>query len=202
VVWLAAKQGGTTHMQALFYDEDATLLGASPVEGDAPPEYGVLGELQFSKTGTVVGLTSVGSLAAFDRSGGATTPLEGAMKPVGVHRWQDALWLVGTQDEKPALRPIDEQGRPGAPVEWGASDQAAAGLRRGLDVADDRSYPLRPTTWTTIQNGIGAFPFASAHSPWPHAPDTTLWIIAGPELDANGRSTTTIAIAPVGIRYP
>lgn len=202
VVLIAVTQGGTTRMQALFFDEQANLIATSSVRGAPPPEYGVVGNLQFRSDGTVVGLTSLGSLVVFDRDGGAIVDVDKSVQPVGVHRWGDDVWLVGISGGRPVVCPIEDTGRPGPCTDWDASKSAGAALGGALEVSDDRSFPARPTKWATVRSAIGTAPFLSPHSPWPHAPDTTLWVIAGPELDANGLPTTSIAVAPVGIRYP
>jgi hypothetical protein len=202
VLLAIAASDGTTSMKALFFDEGANVVASAPVSGDAPPEFGVLGWLQATKGGTVVGLTSLGTLVAFNRSGGAIVALDPSITPFGVHRWEDSVWLVGLSGGKPAIAPIDDAGRPGAATAWTSSLRAASGLGGTLTVSDDRSYPARDTSWAPVASAMGPFPFLSAHSPWPHAPGTTLWAVAGPSFSSNGASMTSVAIAPVGIAYP
>lgn len=202
VVLVATTKGETTAMQALFFDTSASLIATAPVRGAPPPEYGVVGALQFSARGTAIGLTSLGSLVVLDRSGGAIVDVDPSIEPIGVHRWNDALWLVGTAQGRPVVAPLDDSGRAGPIVAWDASNQANVDLQGALDVMDDRSFPARRATWTSVRTAIGPAPFLSAHSPWRHAPGTTLWVVAGPEIEADGKSTTSIAVAPVGLSYP
>ena len=187
-------------MAALFFDEEANLVRNAPVRGAPPPEYGVVGALQFGKSGVVVGLTTLGSLVIFDGSGGGTFPVDPSLAPIGVHRWNDALFLVGTVQNRPVVCALDDSGHPGPPIPWSTSETAA--LMGPLTVTDDRTFPARSVSWPTAKTAIGAWPFLSAQSPWPHAPSTTLWVAAGPTDDASGRPVTSIAIAPVGLSYP
>lgn len=199
-VTLVARGGA---MEALFFDEEANLTETTAVAGTPPPEYGVLGYLRMNERGTVVGLTSVGSLVVFNRGGGGLVPLPDGFTPVGVHLWNDAFYVVGTSGDRPAVIPVDAVGQPGAPVAWEASETAAANLSGPIVVNDDRTFPVRETTWVDVKSAMGAAPFLSPFSPWPHSNGTTLWVVAGPVSDpGSGRPLTSIAIVPVGIAYP
>ena len=189
-------------MQAIFFDEDANVAGSTIVAGPVPPEYGIVGNLQMTKNGAFIGLTTIGSLVVFTRSTGRTIGIDPSITPVGVHRWQDAVYLVGAQGGRPVIVPIDDDGQPGAPEEWTASETAAAHLGGPLSVTDDRSFPAHTTTWTNVVSGIGTSPFLGPTSPWPHAPKTTLWVVAGPSDETAGLPVTSIAIVPVGLSYP
>lgn len=202
VVLVSVTRGGGASMHALFYDEDANLSDDVPVQGEPPPTYGIAGYLQFDPSGLVVGLTTLGSLAVFDRGGGGLVPIPEGIEGVGVHRWDDKLWLAGVSGGKPVVAPLDDRGRPGPPVTWDASQAAAGALGTSAEIVDDRQFPTRMLDWASIKPGIGPAPFVSPHSPWPHAPNTTLWVVAGPEFPVNGRVMTSIAVAPVGIAYP
>lgn len=204
VTLLARTTGaGAPAMEALFFDEEANLTARVTVPGLPPPEYGVLGNLHFNDKGTVAGLTSLGNLVVLDRSGGGTVAIDASITPVGVHRWEGALYLVGTRGTEPVIVPLDDTGHPGQPIAWQASEDAQRNLGGALDVRDDRTFPSRQITWTNVKSAIGSSPFLSAFSPWPHAKGTTLWILAGPVIDSGGgQPVTSIAIAPVGISYP
>ena len=154
-------------MEALFYDDEANLTARVTVQGLPPPEYGVLGNLRTNDKGTVVGLTSLGNLVVFDRSGGGTVEIDASITPVGVHRWNDALYLVGTSGTRPVILPLDDAGHPGAPIPWQASENAAQNLLGAIDLRDDRSFPARDVTWTNVTSAIGSSPFLSEFSPWP-----------------------------------
>lgn len=202
VTLVARGAGANAAMQALFFDEEANLTEVVRVDGAPPPEYGVLGTLRTNKAGTVVGLTSLGSLVAFSRSGGGLVEIDPAVKPVGVHLWKDALWLVGTRDDRPVVAPIDDAGRPGAFVAWQSSERALANLAGTITVRNDASFAARELTWTNVRPANAAYPFLVATSPWPHSPDVTLLEVAGPEQGGAGQTSTLSAIAPVGISYP
>jgi hypothetical protein len=193
---------GAAQMKGLFFDTSANVVAAANVSGAPPPEYGVLGYLQVTAKGTAVGLTSLGTLVVFNRAGGGEANVDASITPFGVHRWDDALWLVGQMGQRPVVAPIDDDGHVGAAAPWGASERAAASLAGTLAVSDDRSYPSRDTSWAQVTTAIGPFPFLSAHSPWPHAPGTTVWAVAGPSFSSNGAAMTSLAVAPVGIAYP
>jgi hypothetical protein len=190
------------HMEGRFYDATGNLQAVSPVKGSEIDAYSIPGFLQMNSTGAVVGLTNKGLIVAFDRSSGAFSSPVSGMTPVAVHRWGDALWLVGTAGGKPMVAPLDDSGNPGGAVEWGSSETAAAALGGSLSLTDDRSFPARATTWNRVVTAMGDFPFLSPQSPWPHSPDTTLWAVAGPQFQAGGFQKTAFAVAPAGISYP
>lgn len=192
---------GARTMRALFFDADATLTATASVAGAPLPEYGVLGTLQFSAGGSVMGLTRLGSIVAFTRAGGSVRELDDAMVPMGLHRFEDKLWLVGMSGDRPVIRGLDDAGAPGPVVFWEASERADFALR-SLEVSDDRSFPARQTTWPNASSAFGPSSLVSADSPWPHAPGTTLSAVAGPSFSFNGMTMTALAVGPVGISYP
>ena len=166
-------------------------------------DYAAVRDISFDvPSGRVVGLTKTGLIVSFDRAGGGMAPVDASIAPVGVHRWNDALYLVGTSNRQPVVAPIDGHGNVGAAGPWTSSVRAANALAGPLSLTDDRSIPARSTTWQTVTTAVGDFPFLSAHALWPHAPDTTLWIIAGPGFDAGAFRKTAFAVAPAGISYP
>jgi hypothetical protein len=201
-VLLSFTENGVAQMEGLFFDEAANLVATAPVTGAAPPEYGILGYLEPTAHGNVVGLTSTGSLVTFSRSGGSVSGIDPSITPVGVHTFESQPWLVGTANGKPVVAPIDDNGQVGPAVEWTSSEQAASALAGPLVLNDDRSLPVRTTTWSTVTTAIGSSPFLAPESPWPEAPGTTLWAVAGPEFSMGVQTITSIAIAPVGISYP
>ena len=198
-VTLVARDG---KMEADFFDEDAYFAGSAPVSGTLPPEYGVVGMLRRNTAGTWAGLTSLGTLLVFDRSGGGEMAFDASVKPVGVHLWKDALWLVGTSGTRPVVVPLDDSGKPGQVFAWDASQTAAANISGALEVTDDRTYPAHTVTWTNVVSATGAKPFLSPFSPWPAGPDGSVMVVAGPTGTEGARPITSIAIAPVGLTYP
>jgi hypothetical protein len=202
-VLVSYTRGGAPVMEGRFYDEGANLVATVPVAGLPPPEYGVVGYLEADASGRVVGLTSTGSIVTFDRSGGTLIPVDPSFGAVGVHSWNGSLWLVGSSGGKSVIAAIDASGQPQGTIAWTASEQAARGIWGTVTLRDDRSIPPRSTTWTAVASAIGSSPFVGPFSPWPHAPGTTLWAVAGPEFGSDATTmVTAIAVAPVGISYP
>jgi hypothetical protein len=195
-------RGGNKVVEGRFYDADSNLTGTGSVKSDPLPEYGVLGYLQRSSRGLVVGLLRDGSLVSFDASGGRVTPVANGMKPIGVHVWNGSLFLVGTKDGHPVIAGIDNRGGVLPAATWDASERAADGLGGAIVVTDDRTLPSRPATWKPVRTATGEFPFLSPHALTQHAPDTTLWVIAGPTFEFGGGTKTAFAMAPVGVTYP
>jgi hypothetical protein len=122
------------------------------------------------------------------------------MKPVGVHVWDEALWLVGVAGGRPVVAAITESGI-GPPSSWDSSLATASALGN-MTIRDDRSLPSRVTGWSNVHTAMGEFPFLHAHSPVKHAPGTTLWLFAGPTVTGSAIPLTSFAMAPVGVTYP
>ena len=139
-------------------------------------------------------------LVVLDRSGGARRPIAG-MDPIGVHRWQGALFLVGLSGDRPAIAAIDDDGKVGNVRTWGSS-VAANDLGGRIQLIDDRSLPSNQITWTNPRTAMGPFPFLHEHALDHYAGDTTSWLVAGPSFEVGGEARTAIAYAPVGISYP
>jgi hypothetical protein len=202
VVLLQYGLGDRLHTEGRFYDADATLIAVVELPMDAAPSaYSVLGYLQMSATGLVAGLLSTGSIVVFDQTGGKVTAVD-SMTPVGMHRWGDDLFLVGTSNGKPVIAKLDGSGALEPPQEWSASESAASALGGSVTVRDDRALPAEETTWNPVRTAMGDFPFLSPHALTPHAPSETLWLIAGPSFDTGGAKITAFAMAPVGVSYP
>jgi hypothetical protein len=202
VVLLQYVLADETRTEARFYDAEARLTATTRLPLDPQPrEYTARGFLQMTSAGLVAGLLEGERLAAFDRNGGRVKQVTG-MTPVGVHKWQDTLYVVGTADGHPVIAPIDEAAGTGRPQIWEASEVAAVNLSAPIDVRDDRQLPSTSTTFARPRTAIGAFPFVHEHSPIEHARGTTLWLVAGPTFDTGGASVTAFAMAPVGISYP
>jgi hypothetical protein len=199
---LQYKSGGDVVVEGRKYDATASMTSRAIIPSGRLPEYGVRGYLQMAEDGLVVGLLSDGRLIEFDESGGRILDPPQGLKPVGVHKWEDKLWLVGLQSDRPALAPITESGEPGAVEPWTASAEAASALQGPQEVIDDRALPSRRVTWPDVRSAIGDYPFLSPFSPTPHAEGTTLWAVAGPRYDVGGIQETSFAVAPFGIRYP
>jgi hypothetical protein len=201
-VLLQYTRGGELRTEARFFDASAKLLAVASLSLEAQTtEYTVLGYLQRSSGGLYAGLLANGSIVTFDKGGGRVTPVN-QMAPVGVHRWEDDLFLVGTANNRPVIAKLGNGGGIGGVQIWESSERAAANLDGPLDVNDDRSLPSTKTVFANPKTAMGEFPFLSAHTASPHATGTTLWLVAGPSFDQGGARITAFAMAPVGVSYP
>jgi hypothetical protein len=201
-VLLQYGRGDATVTEARFFDADGTPTSTVPIKMEpAANEYSVLGFLQISGSGLVAGLLDTGQLVVFDDQGGRVSAID-SMTPVGVQRWGSDLFLVGTAKGHPVIAQLDESGKPGSPQVWAASEAAAASLNGAITVRDDRALPAEVVTWSQAKTAMGDFPFLHSHPLAAHAPDTTLWLIAGPSFNTGGAQVTAFAMAPVGLSYP
>jgi hypothetical protein len=198
------REGGQVRVEGLFLDLAGRITDRVPVTGAADRgRAAVLGFLHSVDGDVVVGLFEGGDKVVFRRGqGGEVRPAGDNMTPVGVHRWDDRLYLVGTGAGNPAVAAIDRAGRAGSGQLWQASVRAAAALDGDVAVVDDRSEPMRRVAWPSPRTAIGPHPFVSEHSPEAYAIDTTGWLIAGPSFNAGGERITAVAFAPVGVSYP
>jgi hypothetical protein len=202
VVLFSYKLGEQLRVEARFYDADAAETGRLLLSGlDDLGAYDIVGYFERSTEGVWAGLDRKGQLLMFDRKGGQRRAITN-FTPVGVHRFDGELYLVGTSGQTPVAAPIDPSGKLGAPKTWQVSVDAARALGSTIEVIDDRTLPSRRTAWSNPRTAMGAFPFLHAHSPHRYADQTTLWLVAGPTLKSGGVDRTAIACAPVGIAYP
>ncbi len=193
--------GEAVHVEARFIDSDGHTVAKASVGGlDTLPAYGIRGYLQSNDLGLYAGLDIEGQLVVLDSGGGQRRAVEG-MDPVGVHRWQGELYLVGSSAGEPKLARIDDDGDVGKVRRWKASVAAANQLGSKIAVIDDRSLPSHDTVWQGPRTAMGAFPFLHEHSLDHYADGTTTWLIAGPSFSAGGEDHTAIAYVPVGIAY-
>ncbi len=188
-------------VEGRFYDSEAMETARATIPTDALPTYAVQGYLQSNASGLVAGLLDGNKLVTFDKAGGRVVDV-GGMTGVGLHRWDDKLYLVGTADDRPVVAAITDSGGLTAPQQWDASLDAAAELEGAQTIRDDRSLPSRQTTWAEVTTAIGEFPFLSAHSLVQHTEKSTIWVVAGPSFDTGGARVTAFAVAPVGVTYP
>ncbi len=201
-ILLQYEIGGEVVVEGRQYDANASMTSRVTVGGGPFPEYGVRGYLEMTEGGLVVGLLSDARLVEFDESGGRIVDPPQGLRPVGVHKWEGKLWLVGLKDDRPALAAIHDDGDLGAVEAWGASEEAARSLEGAQEVIDDRALPSRRVTWPSVRTAIGDYPFLGAFSPTRHAEGTTVWAVAGPQYDVGGAKETSFAVAPFGIGYP
>lgn len=203
VIVVRFEQGGSSKVQARFLDGDGETTDTTSVAGlETLTEYGILGYLQGNSQGLYAGLDNEGQLIVLDRSGGQRRAITG-MDPVGVHSWDDQLFLVGTSSGQPVIAAIDDDGDVGKVQPWDASADAAADLKGNIDVIDDRSLPSSNTTWSNPLSAASDFPFLHPHSPELYAEGTTTWVVSGPSFTTGGgEERFSIAYAPVGVSYP
>lgn len=196
-------QAGAARLELRWFDGDATFFERVAVSGGPFAPYAVDGYLQIGSDELVAGVVtdSAGKkqLITVDAGGGTVIPID-KMDPVGVHVWDGDLWLVGVSGDKPVIAPIGKGGIGGVTT-WDASLALAGAFGKSTTVRDDRSLPSRDTTWTGVRTAMGAFPFLSPHALTKHAPDTTLWLFAGPSIAGNV-PLTSFAMAPSGVTYP
>jgi hypothetical protein len=191
-------------VEAIFLDREARELArVSIANADEVREDDIQGFLQSRGGDLVAGLLADGRTIAFDRSRGEIRAVD-SFVPVGVHRWDNELWLAGVGGGRPVVASIGGDGSIGAPLVWGASETAAQSLAPGIQVLDERNDPRVLLSWSQARSAIGQFPFLSPHSPHRYAIDTTAWLIAGPafNIGGGGEIRTSVALAPVGIDYP
>jgi hypothetical protein len=194
--------GDSVRVHARFLDHDGKTVNKISLDGLAEvPQYGIAGYLQASDQGLFAGLLSTGELVVFDQSGGRVKGVSG-IEPVGVHRWEGRLWLVGMRDGSPAVAEITDDGSIGDVQGWDASRAAASALPDPLEVVDDRRLPAHTVTWKDPRNAVGPAFFVSPHSLDRYADGTTQWLVAGPSFDFGGEPRTSVAVAPVGVSYP
>lgn len=196
------EDGDEIRVEARFYDEEGLLLSrvGVPDPGEIPP-FGFVGFLQANASGLVAGVTEDKRLLLFDRSGARWVGTRG-LDPVGVHVWNDGLWLVGTAGGQPAVAEIADNGAVGGPIAWDSSNRILGALGAPLDVSDDRSPPRRATRFDTPRNATGPFPLLTAHSSHPYGKDETLLLVGGPSVGQGVSAFTELAVVPVGVAYP
>ena len=204
VVLVRFTSGGATRTEARFIDGAGETVERTALSGlDALPEYGILGYFQANASGLYAGLDREAQLVVFDRSGGSRRTVSG-MTPVGVHKWEDRLFLVGTNaDGRPVVAEIDDDGDVGDVEDWDAARDAADELKGSIDVIDDRSLPSAEQTWENPKAAMAEFPFLSPHSPEHYADGVTTWLVRGPSFTSGGGDEqVSVGYAPVGISYP
>lgn len=192
---------GQSVVEGLYLDDNGEIIARAPVDGaSGAVEDAVRGFLQSVDGNRVVGILETGEVVSYDRSGGSARAYNG-FGAVGVHKWNDTLYLVGMGATDPMIARVDTDGDVGAPIVWQASLEAAAALQGSHAVLDERSEPRQTVGWADPVSAIGPMPFVSAHSPDHYANDTTGWLIAGPDFSGTNPQTA-VAFAPIGIRYP
>lgn len=194
--------GAEQRLEARFLDRSGTLSGVHELEGLATPDQDAIVGYLHSAGGVVAGLLETGELVTYTRDWARVEPVSG-FTPMGVHRWDGTLWLVGVSgSSEPVVTEIRSDGTLGPLTRWETSVAAAENLQPGTDVLDDRSNPTQTRFWETAATAIGPFPFLSEHSPDVYEDDTTGWLVAGPFYDTGVEGMTAVAFGPVGVSYP
>jgi hypothetical protein len=203
VMVVSYERGGGRTVEAIYLDSEGQIVARSTLSGlDAEPVDGVLGFLMSIDGRSFLGLLDTGDLIAFDRGGGGARPAGTSFSPLGVHRWDDRLFVVGISGADPAVARVGSDGSVGDGLLFTAARNAQQALSGSLVVLDDRSDPRQHHTWTSPASAIGPQPFLSPFSPDVYALDTTGWLIAGPSFGGGGGEQTSVAFAPMGISYP
>jgi len=194
--------GNARRTEGRFFDEEGAVTAtvAIPNPGGLT-EYGLRGFLQSNESGLVAGLTQDRRLVLFDRSSARVTDVRG-MDPVGIHVWDDALYVVGVAGKRPVIAPILDAGTVGDVAVWEASEAIAAELAGPVDVTDDRALPRRTMRFDAPRNAVGPFPLVTDHTSHRYARGATLVLVAGASFGSGASAFTQLAVAPVGVRYP
>jgi hypothetical protein len=195
--------GETVRSEARFIDYAGTEIETVRLDGlENLPSYGIVGFAQSNDEGLYAFLDTEGFVTTFDKSGSQRMGV-GGMIPIGIHRWQGDLYLVGQTDSgRPRLAPIQDDGDIGDVQTWDSAEMAADNLGSKISVIDDRSLPSRDVTWRNPRTAIGTNFFVSPHSLDHYAEDTTTWLVAGPSFgEGSGNVRRAIAWVPVGISY-
>ncbi len=202
-VVVSYKQAGEVIVEGIFLDDQGRELARAVItDANASAEDAVVGYLQSTDGEQVVGLLETGEILSFNRSGGAAI-VTNLPNPVGVHKWLDKLYVVGTSGEGEAqVAPISASGEVGAAVPWAASASVANSMNTTLAVLDERSDQRQTIGWEMPTTAIGPAPLVSEHSLDAYAEDTTGWLIAGPSFQSQTNPQTSVAFAPVGVTYP
>ncbi|MEM1029595.1 MAG: hypothetical protein AAGN82_04555 [Myxococcota bacterium] len=202
--------GEQIRTDARFYDFDAQLLASVRLTGlEQTRPYGLRGYLHADDNGLWAGIdygtnsdgepVSPPLVLVLDKSG-AELRAPNVDVPVGIHKWDGNLYLVGEHRGEPAYAAIDDEGRLERPEPWEASLAFAENLGRTLDVLDDRNLPSREVEWDNPRTAMGRFPFLSEHRLDPYADGTSAWLVAGPFFDSN-QPQTAVAYVPAGVAY-
>lgn len=201
-------RAGSSVVEGLFVNLEGDIVGRATIDGaDDVAQDGIAGYLHSIDGNIVVGLirateTTEARLIVFDRrTGNGRVNSVSGLDPIGVHRFEDQLYLVGSNGTDPGFSRLSKTGDPGGAVTWESALRLAAAVS-DIRVLDDRSDPRRGVRWRDVQSAIGPFMFLSEHSPDDYADGTTGWLFAGPSFTVSGEQQTSVAFGPAGISYP
>ena len=135
----------------------------------------------------------------FDRSGGQRVTPTG-IDPVGVHRWEGGLWLVGVAGGRPAVVQIEDSGSLGG-CKHGREQRGEQLTGKKADVIDDRSLPSAQIEWSNLERH-GPVSVLHSHSMHKYATDTTAWLIAGPSFTSFGVRSGRRSHSAPSVSYP
>jgi hypothetical protein len=202
VVLLAYRDKDTTQLELRTYDhsgtETAIVPVGEPVSGEPPS---VVGMLQLDPDGLLAGLLSDKRLLLAQGGTATLVPITD-MQPVGVHRHDDSLYLVGTVQKRPALAPIRDASAAPAVYQWTTSEAVASTLAAGgVAVLDDHTGAREVLRWDRAVSAIGTSPFLSPHDLNDHALGVSGWVLGGPSFSAGGNTVTQLAHVPIGVEY-
>jgi hypothetical protein len=201
VIVVRYRRGDALFVEARFIDSEGETFEEVGIGGlETLPEYGITGFLESDDTGLYAAIDVEGQLVLIDTSGGRRVGV-GGMVPIGVHRWEGQLYMVGDAGGRPAIAHIDGDGDVGDVEIWESSLDAIDELGSEIDLIDDRSLPSKKITWGGPRTAMSAFPFVHPHGLDHYTDGVTTWLIAGPSFSVGGEDFTAIAWAPVGIAY-
>jgi hypothetical protein len=193
---------GEVRVEGRFIDHLANVTHVVNITGlDDYGEDAVVGFMQQSSTGWVVGVLESGEVFSFDQKGGRLRST-GNLQAVGVHRWEGEVYVVGIGSGRPAIARVGPSGDLEAAQLWESSELTARALGAPLRIMDDRIRPVRFVTWENPVQAVGQSPFLHPHSPHQYGLGTALLLLAGPSYSTAGESFTSAALGPVGLTYP
>ena len=193
---------GEVRVEGRFIDHLANVTHVVNITGlDDYGEDAVVGFMQHNRAGWVTGVLESGEVFSFDRNGGRLRST-GNLQAIGVHRWEDEVYVVGLGNGRPAISRVGPSGELEAPQLWESSELTATALKSSLRIMDDRIRPVRFVTWQSPEQAVGDFPFLHPHSPHQYGLGTALLVLAGPSYTTAGESFTSAALGPAGLTYP
>lgn len=192
----------TVRVEGRFIDQDAqvtdivNLPGLEMLEEDA-----MTGFMQVNGAGWVAGVLDTGEVVTFNRESGGFRDA-GNLEPVGVHKWEGDVWIVGTANGRPAIARVNDAGNLEKPRVWESAEATARALQGQIVIQDDRFTPYRTLTWNSPTAAVGPFPLLYSSALHPYTDGETVISVAGPSYMTAGQTFTSVAVGPVGVSYP
>ena len=191
-----------TMVEAIYLDQANNETARVSISGlETATEDDIRGFLSMDTHDTAAGVLTDGRVVIITREN-ATVQAISSMTPMGVHIWENELWLVGKNQGQPVIAPIKDA-TIGASETWQASINATQELQTTLDVLDERNSPKRMVTWGDTANAIGDYAFLTPYSLIPYSHNRTGWLMTGPSYTrSSGEQCLSTAFLPISVSYP